>query len=104
MDIHPPHADRAARAIARIVASLAPRAEVRRAILFGSRARGDYQPRSDIDLAVDAPNASPSEWHAIADIVADADTLLPIDLVRLDEAPPELRARIDAEGQVLLER
>lgn len=104
MDLETSGSERATTAIAQIVERLARRAEVRRAILFGSRARGDHQPRSDIDLAVDAPEASPHQWQAIEEIVDEAETLLPIDLVRLDTAPPELRERIVAEGRTLLER
>ncbi len=95
---------RAARAIDAIVASLAPRARVTRVVLFGSRARRDHAARADIDLAVEAPGASATEWQEIEEIVDAAETLLPIDLVRLDTAPPELRERIAAEGKVLLER
>ena len=34
-------------------------------ILFGSRARGDAKPRSDIDLAVACPKASAKDWLTI---------------------------------------
>lgn len=104
MDRPAPVSDRAALAIALLVAHLAERAEVRRAVLFGSRARGDHAPRSDIDLAVEAPDASPHQWQEIQELIDEAETLLPIDRVRLDRAPAELRERIAAEGRVLLER
>jgi uncharacterized protein len=91
-------------AIDRLVAELARRPEVERVWLFGSRARGDHLPRSDVDLAVEAPAA---DRRARADLIAlaeEADTLLPIDLLLLDEAPPALAARVRAEGKVLHER
>lgn len=91
-------------AVRRLVASLAADPTVRRVILFGSRARGDAQPRADVDLAVEAPGASARDWLRLADMAEDADTLLSIDLVRLDEAPEELRSRILAEGRTLHER
>ena len=69
--------------------------------LFGSRARGDCDSWSDIDLAVSCPGASRAEWDAVLDIVEDADTLLMIDCVRLDEAPAHLRERVIAEGKLL---
>jgi predicted nucleotidyltransferase len=87
-----------------VLAALAVRPAVRRVWLFGSRARGDHAPRSDIDLAVEAPDAGAVEWDAIAQIVDEAPTLLGVDLVRLDGASPALQERIRAEGQVLLER
>ena len=77
---------------------------VERVILFGSRARGDAEPRSDIDLAVACPRAGAVDWLRILEAVEEADTLLLIDLVRLDEASADLRARISAEGRVLYDR
>jgi predicted nucleotidyltransferase len=87
-----------------IVASLAARPSVRRVILYGSRARGDNAERSDIDLAVEAPEATLREWSDIEESVENARTLLAIDLVRLDEASEEFRSRVCEEGKVLYER
>ena len=53
--------------------------------LFGSRARGDHQNRADIDLAVLCPAATLKEWMTLQKKIRDADTLLKIDCVRLDE-------------------
>lgn len=53
--------------------------------LFGSRARGDHQDRADIDLAVVCPKATERDWQIVQDIIENADTLLKIDCVRLDE-------------------
>lgn len=44
------------------------------------------------------------DWLRLADLAEDADTLLPIDLVRLEEVPEALRERILAEGRTLYER
>ena len=77
---------------------------VDRVILFGSRARGDGDPNSDIDLLVVCPRASARDWLAIVDAVEDADTLLFVDLVRLDDASADLRQRIAAEGRVIYDR
>jgi predicted nucleotidyltransferase len=52
--------------------------------LYGSRARGDNQDRSDIDLAIICPQATREEWLKIVDIIDEADTLLKIDCVRFD--------------------
>lgn len=76
----------------------------RRALLFGSRARGDAGPRSDVDLAVSAPSATRGEWLDIAFALEELDTLLKIDVLRLEEAPKALRDRIGSEGEVLYER
>ena len=72
--------------------------------LFGSRARGDYGARSDIDLAVDAPGASRRTWLDLCRLVEEADTLLRIDLIRIEEAPPALVRQILQDGRVLYER
>ena len=91
-------------ALAALLRQLAGRPEVRRVILFGSRARGDAEPRADIDLAVEAPDATRREWLEIVELADDARTLLTIDLARLDEASEPFRDRILAEGEVLYER
>lgn len=54
--------------------------------LFGSRARGDYNQKSDIDLALLCPDATDKDWLTIMNIIEDADTLLKIDCVKLDQA------------------
>ena len=71
----------------------------RRVILFGSRARGDAGPKSDYDLAIDAPGLPETEWaRFVLDARESFGALLHLDLVRLDEAPPDLRRRIEREG------
>jgi predicted nucleotidyltransferase len=79
-------------------------AEVERIIVFGSRARGDAAPRSDIDLAIACPRADAKRWSDIVEAAEEAPTLLQIDLVRMETAPPELLAQIAREGRVLYER
>lgn len=91
-------------AIPGLIRELAAQPAVCRVLLFGSRARGTARERSDIDLAVDAPGASEQEWARIADTVDEAETLLRIDLVRLDEASGEFREEIEREGVVLFAR
>lgn len=76
---------------------------VEKIVLYGSRARGDHQERSDIDLAVFCPIASEKDWHQVMDIVENADTLLKIDCVRLDklsETNP-LLASIKRDGKII---
>src|SRR5436190_21377494 len=75
-----------------------------RAILFGSRARGDADERSDVDLAIQAPNASQREWLDITFKLEESDTLLHIDVVRWEEASAGLKKRISVEGKVLYEK
>ena len=56
-------------------------------------------------MAIEAPDADRREWLEVCRVVEeDADTLLPIDLIRLEDVSEDLRARVLAEGQVLFER
>lgn len=66
--------------------------------LFGSRARGDFHARSDIDLAV-----SGGDYDRFAlDVDEETSTLLMFDIVNMDKAvQPELLASIRREGRQL---
>ena len=83
------------------IASLAEKYDVHQVILFGSRARGDYRERSDIDLAVSGGNTA-----AFAlDVDELTDTLLRFDIVDLDgRVQPELLESIRREGVVMYEK
>ncbi len=83
---------------------LAMERSVRRVILFGSRARGDHFRSSDLDVAVDAPDADIHAWDRMMRLLDTRASLVPVDLVLLHDAPPALRAAIDREGRVLFER
>ncbi len=73
--------------------------------LYGSRARGDFLERSDIDIAVNMPDASLEDWETVMRIIDDADTLLPIDCVRLDTLKnPDLKNAIEKDKIVLFSR
>lgn len=74
--------------------------------LFGSRARGTHRLRSDIDIAVYCPSASEAQWQGVLKIIDEADTLLPIDCVRLDAEPEfsPLKSAIENEKKVIYER
>ena len=75
---------------------------MRLAVLFGSAARGQSGPGSDLDVGV---LLEPGQESAAALEVALARaTGRRLDLVRLDAAPPLLRFEIARDGRVLLER
>ena len=71
---------------------------VKKVILFGSRARGDQQSRSDIDLAIDCPGVTQDQWQKILNIVDEADTLLLIDCVNLAKADERFKKNILKDG------
>ena len=70
-------------------------------ILFGSRARGDYKEKSDIDLAVSGGKIA--EFSLAVDEYTS--TLLKYDIVNLDASVQgELRQSINKEGIVIYEK
>lgn len=83
------------------IRTLAERYHVDKVILFGSRARGDYQRVSDIDLAV---SGGDRVRFALA-VEEETSTLLKYDVVDLDgTVQSELRESIIQEGRVLYEK
>ena len=71
-------------------------------VLFGSRARGDNLPKSDIDIAV----AGCRDFGRFLYLIDEhLDTLLDIDVINLDESSSQsLLAEIARDGVVLYEK
>lgn len=83
------------------IRGLAKKYNVKKVLLFGSRARGDYKRASDIDLAVSGGNIS----QFALDVDEETSTPLKYDIINLDgNIQEELRAAIQAEGKVLYEK
>ncbi|GMO59373.1 MAG: hypothetical protein Ta2D_05090 [Rickettsiales bacterium] len=53
-------------------------------LLFGSRARGDNEEKSDIDIAVLLNDEDDLKWGIVNAIVECRDTLLKVDLIRFN--------------------
>lgn len=86
--------------VLREIRDSAVRNNLSRVVLFGSRARGDYKSRSDIDLAVSGGNV-PQFWSDMD----DASTLMSFDIVNLDK--PVQQALLDSilrEGYSIYEK
>lgn len=82
------------------IASLAKRYGAQKVILFGSRARGDYRPTSDIDLAVYGipQTLQPDFWLEMEKLP----TLLKFDIVYIQpETNPQLLKNIKQDGVIL---
>lgn len=83
------------------IIKLAKDNDVRKLILFGSRARGDYKERSDIDLAFYGGNSS----RFILEVDEETPTLLQFDVLDLDKPiQAELLESIKREGIVIYEK
>lgn len=92
-------------AIEKINAVFASFPEVKKVVLYGSRAKGDYKPGSDIDLTMHGAALDTSLCGDIADKLDEL--LLPymIDLsVFAYLKHPELEAHIERVGVVFYER
>ena len=83
------------------IRSIAKQYDLNRVILFGSRARGDFKERSDIDLAASGGNISA---FSLA-VDEETDTLLKYDVVDLYRpVDPALLDNIRKDGIMLYEK
>lgn len=95
--------------LARLAAFFERRPEVRFAYLFGSRARGDGNARSDVDVAVLTEGVDPKAYAYGYRVELWSDLALHLGTERLDvvdlrEAPPFLRHQVLRDGIVILSR
>ena len=82
------------------ICDFARKYDVKKVILFGSRARGNFKEKSDIDLAVQGGDFI----RFMLDVNEETSTLLSFDIINLDEEiMSELRKSIEKEGKVIYE-
>ena len=97
-----------ARVIDEIHGVLARHSNVQRAVIFGSRAKGNYKPGSDIDLTLFATEGKEISHHELADILDEVDDLLlpyTLDLSLFAQLKHDgLREHIGRVGLVFYER
>ena len=83
------------------ICALAENYNVKKVILFGSRARGDFRKKSDSDLAVEGGDFA----RFALDIDEETSTLLEYDIVDLArDVQQELADSIRKEGIVIYEK
>ena len=84
-----------------VIKMLAVKHNIQKVVIFGSRARGDFKERSDIDLAVSGGDVVAFTFA----VEEETPTLLMFDVVNLDrEVHQELLDSIEKEGVVLYEK
>ncbi len=93
------------KAIARIRQVFAETPAVEKVVIYGSRAKGDYRPESDIDLTIIGPAVT---WHDLQTIERKIDDLLlpyKVDLSLYDHIDNEnLIDHIERVGKVFYEK
>lgn len=77
---------------------------IEKLVLFGSRAVGDFDPRSDFDIAVFAPELCKKKFSKLRLDAAESRTLYWVSLVHFESNPPALQERIVSQGVVIYER
>ncbi len=83
------------------IQKIAKECNIKKVILFGSRARGDYKERSDIDLAVSGGKTG----EFTINVDEKTSTLLKFDVVNLDVPNQmELLDTIQKEGIIIYEK
>ena len=83
------------------IISIAIKNDIKKLILFGSRALGDFKRTSDIDLAVEGGNIS----AFAVQVDEEVSTLLEFDIINLDgRVQKELLESIRREGVLLYEK
>ncbi|MBQ8802064.1 MAG: nucleotidyltransferase domain-containing protein [Tyzzerella sp.] len=83
------------------IIELAQKYQIKKVILFGSRARGDYYKTSDIDLAIEGGDSV----RFALDVDEFTSTLLKYDIVDLNGiVQEELLQSIKREGVVIYEK
>lgn len=87
--------------VLREIVSFARRHQIEKVILFGSRAKGTYTKRSDIDLAASGGDLNGFYW----DLKENIHSLLSFDIVELDgNISDELKKEIERDGVLLYEK
>lgn len=85
--------------------TLAQHPHIERAVIYGSRAKGNYKPGSDIDITLYAGQGLDIDYRELTDLVDEIDELLlpySVDLSVFTQINnPELREHIERVGKVL---
>ncbi len=79
--------------------------KIERIIVCGSRAFGDFEQYSDLDLAIDAPNITKYEWLKLKEFVTyELRTVVRVSLVHYSSNPQKLKERIIITRKIIYAR
>lgn len=77
---------------------------IKKAIIFGSRARGDYKNNSDIDLAIIFNNDDKDNFIKLQTKLEELETLYKFDIIDFSSLKDEkLKKEIKKEGIIIFE-
>ncbi len=92
------------RTVNTLLAILGSYSEVQSAILYGSRATGNYKPGSDIDLTLVGPNVTFQTLKRIMGAISDSSIPYQVDLSIYEHiTDPDVRDHIKRRGILLYE-
>ena len=79
--------------------------KVNKIVVFGSRAFGDFEKYSDLDLAIDAPSMIKYEWLKLKEFaIYDLNSFITVSLVFYSNNPDNLKDRLNKTGKIIYER
>ena len=90
--------------LSKIVSLLKEDLKPRRILLFGSRARGKYNPGSDFDIALDGKKVDVREMRELKEKLEEITGLYKVDIIFLESVDKEFRDIILRRGKILYER
>lgn len=79
--------------------------EIEKALIFGSRARGDYKTTSDIDIAIFSKNITSTRLNLLRNEFEELDIIYTIDVVEFYKtSKEELKNNIINDGIAIFDR
>ncbi|MCP4652489.1 MAG: nucleotidyltransferase domain-containing protein [Candidatus Omnitrophica bacterium] len=88
----------------KVVEILLKRLSPERVILFGSRGKGENNPRSDFDFAVFCPAPGISKEREVKEEIDKISGLYKVDIVYIKRVEEEFKEIIISTGKVIYER
>ncbi|KMT22920.1 nucleotidyltransferase domain-containing protein [Clostridium cylindrosporum] len=86
--------------IGSIVKQLEKFQEIEKAMIFGSRARGDYKTTSDIDIALFGTRITSTRLNLLRDAIYELDIIYTVDLINFEDIKKDgLKENILKDGK-----